>query len=226
MIASWRMARNAAVVIILDDDGNCYCMTPKGIKKIGHATRIQQVFDDGTCALVQYRGDTLLVDTGTGRAIRTWHLCGCADATPEKSVAIVRGTITLCLDRGKTKVSTAVNANHGVPIMIRLSAKGFDIVYMKRAGTTITTAVHSWELAETLQCVATTRFKDPFFAFEITPDGKWCCLWPSKGGFVIQNADGHGNSLTSTSPPCCFENATAWIAPAEKNILLMHVSTT
>ena len=72
--------------------------------------------------------------------------------------------------------------------------------------------------------MTTTRFSDPFFDFAITRDDKWCCYWPRKGGWVLQDADGYGNSL-GTAPPASSETCMAWIAPSEPKVLLLKHSS-
>ena len=199
--AGWKMAPNAGMVVAINPQGCVYTITSRGTKRLGKvmASRILRVYNDGSRVLVQSRSDVLLVDTRNAAVIHTWHLCTCADVTPGKSIVVSNGKITLVTDEGKTKACTAINAGHGVPIMVRLDKSGFHVVYMKRVNKAIETIVHTWEAGETLQCIKTTRFQEPFFDFEITGEGKWCCKWPQKGGYVIQNADGFGNSLQHRS---------------------------
>ena len=126
------------------------------------------------------------------------------------------------LSTDKTLATSATSPQHGQD---RGSASKRPVGFCVHAAERfkIQTTVHTWNVYAGLnaKCMTTTRFNDPFLSLSVTMDDKWCCYWPQKGGHVLQDADGHGNSLTSTSAPACVDNIMAWIAPSEPKILLV-----
>lgn len=219
--ALWAMAENAPVVVCLADTGGLGVLRPQQYQEYPsiHAQRILQVDPKGAWALLQCRQDALLVCLVSGRILETYPQTGCVYKTATQQAAITDGHLVW---RSTEKTSKAkIPTTNWIPVAVHIGAKGnVYILNTSRKNQTVTTQVHQWDTGK-MQCTRIVTFDDPCFAFTtVGPDERWCCEWPRKKGYVVQDADGHGNSLTCSFPPLSYDGTIVYSTPQDRERLI------
>lgn len=219
----WRMAENAPVVVTLLRSGMLGVLKPRDYAEYPQvvAQRIVQVDSGGHWVYLQCRQDIIKVDLDTGNVMQTHRLTGCAYETSTHKAYITAGK--LHVEHKQTTYNTALAASTWLPIGIHIGAQGsVYVLNMSRKNTSFFTQIHEWKLGTNLQCVKTVTFEHPTFAFTtVGPNERWCCSWPKQGGFVVQDADGYGNSITCKLPPVQYANITAYTTPQDPKRLIL-----
>ena len=140
--------------------------------------------------------DVLQVCLETGAVQETHRLTSAAHQTDTHKATIGAGHLTL--QTPQMTLKTTLASSTWIPVAVHVGRRGtVYVLNVSRRNRDISTQVHEWRAGTQLQCTKTVTFEDPCFVFTtVGAEEKWCCLWPKKKGYVVQDADGHGNSLT------------------------------
>ena len=200
---SWKMALKAPVVVSLNLTGNMGVLTQEGYKEYPKisAHRIVQVDAEGKWTLLQSRQDILQIDLTNGNILQNMRLTSAAFIGKKGTTASISGGKLSIEKRDLTKKQITLTASTWVPINIHVGDE--DTIFIQnvsKKNKEYFVQIQEW--TPDLKCIKTLTFEDPFFEFStVGKQERWCCHWPKRGGFVVQNADGHGNSITCRYPP-------------------------
>lgn len=220
----WNMAENAAVVCALNDFGHLCVLLPDQYEEYPHisAQRITQVNAEGKWAYLQSRQDTLKVDLKTGKVLDTMRLTTMVNEQKNAKTWICAGQLFVTQDN--VTIQTTLSSTTWIPTLVTMGENNtVYVLNVSRKNKEFFTQIHAWKITEQqLRCTKTVTFEDPCYEFKpIGTQEKWCCLWPKKKGYVVQDADGYGNSITCAFSPVGFETLIAYQTPQDRSRLIL-----
>jgi hypothetical protein len=234
-VREWRMAANAPVVVALDAAGTMVVFragrAPQRVCAHLRPTRLVAIDRLGLRAVVQARDDMVVVpitpDTGlhspTLFQVKGASACNTLTSNTGEvyTVVVKEGILAVYHEKKALKVRLTVPVGTGIPFEVHLCGSGalpsvwvlYGAIVQKGARV----VAQKWccdPQNGTLKILQTLHFQEPFSTFSTLPStGQLACMWPSRGGFVIQ-AGGNLEPLTSLVCPVGTHECTAWV-PAD-----------